>query len=136
MAFFNNSRDEDTPGEEPNVRLYGAEQQKEVDQIRQWVAEHGDAETSEAYNNFLTYMEPKYQLHNCEDFTNGELADTKWLALWNKGSAHLKNVYTNNASALYLSYWSGNNGSKITIRKEMPRGRSFPGSPSIRPKAA
>ncbi|TFG79322.1 MAG: DUF1553 domain-containing protein, partial [Flavobacteriales bacterium] len=54
--------------------------------------------------------------------TNGELADTKWLALWNKGSAHLKNVYTNNASAMYLSYWSGNNGSKITIRKDDAKG--------------
>ncbi len=122
MAFFNNSRDEDTPGEEPNVRLYGAEQQKEVDRIQRWVAEHGDANTEAAYNNFLTYMEPKYQLHTCEDFTNGELADTKWLALWNKGSARLKNVYTNNAGALYLSYWSGNYGSKITIRKDDAQG--------------
>ncbi len=122
MAFFNNSRDEDTPGEEPNVRVYTPEQQKEATEITDWVEVNGTPKTLKAYTDFLTYMEPKYQLHNCVDFTNGELADTKWLALWNNGSAHLNDVYTNNASEMYLSYWSGNDGTKITIRKDDAKG--------------
>ncbi len=122
MAFFNNSRDEDTPGEEPNVRVYTPEQQKEVTEIIDWVEVNGNPKTVKAYTDFLSYMEPKYQLHNCVDFTNGELADTKWLALWNNGSAHLNDVYTNNASEMYLSYWSGNDGTKITIKKDDAKG--------------
>ncbi|HMB61673.1 MAG TPA: DUF1549 domain-containing protein, partial [Eudoraea sp.] len=86
MAFFNNSRDEDTPGEEPNVRIYTSEQQREVDKINLWVAKYGSEQQARDYQNFLTYMEPKYQGHLAEDFKNGELADTKWLALWDDGS--------------------------------------------------
>jgi hypothetical protein len=122
MAFFNNSRDEDTPGEEPNVRLYSPEQKREFTQITDWVVANGNPKTVKSYTDFLTYMEPKYQLHNCVDFTNGELADTKWLALWNKGSAHLNEVYTNNGGFMYLSYWSGNDGTRITIRKNDEKG--------------
>lgn len=118
MAFFNNSRDEDTPGEEPNVRIYTSEQQREVDKINLWVAKYGSEQQAREYQNFLTYMEPKYQGHLAEDFENGELADTKWLALWDDGSCTLKNVVTKGAGYMYMNYWSGLDGTQITIRKD------------------
>ncbi len=117
MAFFNNSRDEDTPSEDPNIRFYTPDQQKKVDQVTQWVSKYGSERLGQEYKDFLSFMEPKYQAHNCEDFTNGELADTKYLALWDNGSCRLNNVYTQGAGFMYMHYWSNVDGTKMTIRK-------------------
>lgn len=117
MAFFNNSRDEDTPDESPNIRFYDEEQRQEVDRVNAWVKKYGSAEVAELYEDFLTFKEPKYLAHNAVDFTNGELADTKYLALWDDGSCTLKNVNTRGAGFMYMNYRSDIDGTQMTIRK-------------------
>jgi hypothetical protein len=122
MAFFNNTRDEDTHGEEPKLKFYDDEAAGEISKIKDWVTEYGSSKQAEAYENFLLYQEPKYHAHDCEDFTNGELIDTKWLGLWDDGSCYLRDVYTGGAEYLYLNYWTGNDGNLMTIRKDGPEG--------------
>jgi hypothetical protein len=122
MAFFNNSRDEDTPSEDPNIRFYTPEQQRKVEQVTDWATKYGTEELAGRYKDFLTFMEPMYQAHNCEDFNNGELADTKYLALWDDGSCRLKNVYPNGAGFMYMNYWSNLDGTRMTIRKNDKEG--------------
>ncbi len=117
MAFFNNSRDEDTPDESPNIRFYDDRQRKDVDRVNGWVKKYGSKEITELYDNFLTFNEPKYLAHNAVDFTNGELADTKYLALWDDGSCSLKNVNTRGAGFMYMNYRSDIDGTQMTIRK-------------------
>ncbi len=117
MAFFNNSRDEDTPDESPNIRFYNEEQRQDVDRVNAWVKKYGSAEVAELYDDFLTFNEPKYLAHNAVDFTNGELADTKYLALWDDGSCTLKNVNTRGAGFMYMNYRSDIDGTQMTIRK-------------------
>ncbi len=122
MAFFNNSRDEDTPDESPNIRFYDEKQRQEVDRVNAWVQKYGSEEVAELYDDFLTFKEPKYLAHNAVDFTNGELADTKYLALWDDGSCTLKNVNTRGASLMYMNYRSDIDGTKMTIRKNNAEG--------------
>jgi len=122
MAFFNNSRDEDTTDEEPKIRLYEAEDELKLHQIRSWLQENMEPEQAKAYTEFLSFQEPKYYAHLCTDFVNGELIDTKWLGLWPQGSAYLKNVYTGGADRMLLNYWSSHDGTKMTIRKGGPHG--------------
>ena len=47
MAFFNNSRDEDTPDESPNIRFYDEKQRHQVDRVNAWVKKHGSEEVAE-----------------------------------------------------------------------------------------
>ncbi len=122
MAFFNNSRDEDTPDESPNLRFYDEGQSHEVDRVNAWVQKYGSEEVAELYDDFLSFREPKYLAHNAVDFTNGELADTKYLALWDDGSCTLKNVNTRGASFMYMNYRSDIDGTKMTIRKNDAEG--------------
>ncbi|SDF13743.1 Planctomycete cytochrome C [Pricia antarctica] len=122
MAFFNNSRDEDTPDESPNIRFYDEEQQQDVDRVNAWVKKYGSAEVAALYDDFLTFNEPKYLAHNAVDFTNGELADTKYLALWDDGSCTLKNVNTSGAGFMYMNYRSDIDGTQVTIRKNNSEG--------------
>lgn len=122
MAFFNNSRDEDTPDESPNIRFYNEEQRQNVDRINAWNKKYGSGEVAKVYTEFLTFNEPKYLAHNAVDFTNGELADTKYLALWDDGSCTLKNVHTQGASFMYMNYRSDIDGTKMTIRENDAKG--------------
>lgn len=122
MAFFNNTRDEDTHAEEPKLKFYNEEDSETVTRIKAWVKTHGSEEDVRQAENFLLYQEPKYHAHDCEDFVNGELIDTKWLGLWDDGSCYLRNVYTGGSNQLFLNYWTGNEGSKMTIRLGGPEG--------------
>jgi len=122
MAFFNNTRDEDTSEDEPNLKFYNEEQQKKVAGIYEWIAKHENKEVAEVYNNFLQYSEPIYHAHSAKNYTNGNLADTKWLALRDNGSCYLDEVYTQGAAFIYLKYSSGIDGTKVTIRRDNVEG--------------
>ncbi|PIB37984.1 PSD1 and planctomycete cytochrome C domain-containing protein [Maribacter sp. 4G9] len=123
LAFFNNTRDEDTPDESPNIRFFDEAQLKKKDEVISWIKEHGTKETAQRYDDFLVFKEPKYLAHNAKNFVNGELADTKYLALWQDGSCELKNIHTNGASLMYMEYSAPLNGTVMTIRQDNAQGR-------------
>ena len=122
LAYFNNTRDEDTPDEAPNYRNYSPADAEKVAEVLQWIATYGDASQQKQFKDFLYFLEPKYQLHHCENFTNGAMADGKWLALWDNGSAYLRNVDAQRANRLYFNYFSRQNGTVITIRENNAKG--------------
>ncbi|MCK0157930.1 PSD1 and planctomycete cytochrome C domain-containing protein [Cellulophaga sp. F20128] len=122
MAFFNNSMDEDTPDEVPVLKFYTEKQQKEVDKINAWVAKYGDKKLAKEYHDFLLYSHPMYQTHRASNFKNGQLADGKYLALWNNGSCVIKDITTNEASSIYLKYWASYDGTKMTIKEDNENG--------------
>ncbi|NHE59821.1 PSD1 and planctomycete cytochrome C domain-containing protein [Cyclobacterium plantarum] len=122
MAFFNNSRDEDTHGEEPKLKFYQGEDSIQVANIKSWVGEHGNKDLQEKMENILLFQEPKYHAHLAEDFENGELIDTKWLGLWDDGSCYFRGMNTGGSAYIYLNYWTGNEGNLLTIRKGGPEG--------------
>ena len=122
MAFFNNTMDEDTPDEVPTLKFYTKEQQREVDKINAWVAKYGDAKLAKEYHNFLLYSHPMYQVHRAKNFKNGQLADGKYLALWDNGSCLIEDITTNEAGYMYIKYWSSYNGTKMTIKEDDENG--------------
>lgn len=122
LAFFNNTRDEDTHDEEPKLRFYEAEDQAKVEQIVNWARQNEGNVSAKQRDNFLKFYEPKYAAHLATDFKNAELIDTKWLGLWPGGSALYKNISTQGSDQVLLNYWSGVDGTKMTIRKDGPAG--------------
>lgn len=122
LAFFNNSRDEDTHDEEPRLRFYSPEQKSEIESVLAWVKENESEKAATSRKNFLTYLEPKYPSHNAVDFNNAELIDTKWLGIQANGSAYLRKVDTRGSDQMLMQYGSGLDGSKMTIRNGGPEG--------------
>ncbi len=117
MAFFNNTKDEDTPDESPTLRFYDEKQIELKNKIISWIEKYGSEQDRKKYSDFLTFLEPKYLAHNATNFVNGELADTKYLALWDDGSCVLKNVSPRGATSMYLNHQAFMNGTTMTIRK-------------------
>jgi hypothetical protein len=117
-AFFNNTRDEDTHDEEPRLRFYESEQQSQIDAVITWAKENEGEKAAKARADFLKFYEPKYAAHLATDFNRSELIDTKWLGLWSGGSAVYKNIDTQGSDQLLLDYWTGLDGTEMTIRKD------------------
>ncbi len=122
MAFFNNSRDEDTPSESPVLKFYTPEQQKKVDKVIDWITKHGNKETVKTYKNFLQFTEPVYKSHFFKEFKNSVYDDHASVVFWDDGNLIIENAYTNNANYVYLNYRSHYNGTKMTIRKNNAQG--------------
>lgn len=122
MGYFNNTRDEDTPDESPTIRFFDPKQESNKDAILAWVKHFGTEEEVKAYKDFLLFTEPKYLAHNAKEFVNGELADTKYLALWDDGSCVMKKINTQGATAMYMKYTGMTNGTLMTIRRNNAKG--------------
>ncbi len=123
MAFFNNSRDEDTPDESPVLKFYSQEQQKNVEKINQWISRFGNEKTTLDLKNFLQYTEPVHKAHSFTDFANGSYDDHASLVLWDMGSCRLGDAVPNNADHIYLKYNSRYDGTRITVREKDSKGR-------------
>jgi hypothetical protein len=121
-AFFNNTRDEDTHDEEPRLRFYEADQKGQIEAVINWVKQNEGEKASKDRANFLKFYEPKYAAHLATDFNKAELIDTKWLGIWPGGSAVYKNIDTQGSDQILLDYWTGINGTQMTIRKDGPDG--------------
>ncbi|MGC1240795.1 MAG: DUF1553 domain-containing protein [Chryseosolibacter sp.] len=118
VAFFNNTRDEDTHSEHPNLRIYTAEDQDQLETVRKWIREHANAAVEQDATLFLKTLEPKYHPHDFDEFVNGELIDTKWLGIRPGGSARLRQIKLDGKLQLYINYWTSHTGGSFEIRMD------------------
>ncbi len=116
MAFFNNTRDEDTPGEHPTLRLYKEEDQQKLESIKSWVEQKQGAERAVEIQRFLKTLEPKYHPHAFDQFDKGALLDNKWLGIQSGGSARIKQINLANKTNLLINYGTGHTGGSFEIR--------------------
>ena len=116
MAFFNNTRDEDTPGEHPNLRIYEPEDQKKIDDIRKWVESSAGREEANKVNKFLRTLEPKHHPHDFDEFVKGALVDNKWLGVQPGGSARIKQINLTGKSTMLMNYSSWHQGGSFEVR--------------------
>lgn len=122
MAFFNNTRDEDTPGEHPNLRMYETADQKKLDAIKSWIEKTEGAEKAERIETFLKTLEPKYHPHSFDLLVNGALLDNKWLGIQSGGSARIRQINLSDKGNLLMNYWTNHNGASFEVRLDDPNG--------------
>jgi hypothetical protein len=122
MAFFNNTRDEDTPGEHPNLRMYKEEDQQKLEDLKSWLKETMGPEKAEKVNGFLKTLEPKYHPHNFDQFVKGALLDNKWLGIQSGGSARIRQINLEGKTDLLMNYWTNHTGGSFEIRIDKPDG--------------
>lgn len=104
MAFFNDTRDEDTEADYPLLRDYNDSMQAEIKKVVSWVAQNESLPRAAEINTFLKTWQPAYNSLTCDSFTNSELTDTKWAAFRDNAVCRLKNVGLNNNNRLLVRY--------------------------------
>src|SRR6186713_18866 len=129
MAYFNDSRDEDTYADYPLLRRLDDSLKKSLDSLTDWVRLHSDRPRAMAVRIFLRTWQPAINSLTADKFVNSELADTKWLVFRDHGMARLPGVDLENADQLIYRYTAMADGGIWTLRLDSARGTvvaSFP----------
>ncbi|WP_291913891.1 DUF1553 domain-containing protein [Chitinophaga sp. CB10] len=125
LAFLNNTRDEDTHMEHPKLRLYDSVSNEQVKHITNWVSANGNATQQQDVKEFLTVLEPKRHAHDCDQYINGALADTKYLGIRSGGSCRLPKQELTGKTRFLMNYWSGKPGGVMEIRLDSLSGKTL-----------
>jgi len=123
MAFFNDTRDEDTEADYPLLRHYNDSMKLELDRVTGWIKQNDNPAKATAAYTFLKTWQPAINSLTADSFLNAELSDTKWLALRNNAGFRLKNVDLQNKNQLIYRYQSTIAGGTWKIHLDNPMGK-------------
>jgi hypothetical protein len=104
MAFFNNTRDEDSPFENPVLRQYKGMESAKFEKVKTWLRQNTNAASANYWTTFLRTLQPTINAFQCDKFVDG--ANGWYATLRNKGTCNLKNVVLTGKSELLFKYAS------------------------------
>ena len=117
MAYFNNSRDEDTYEDYPLLKEFKNNSITHFDSVMSWIKSNSELKTQAYFEKFIKTGQPAINSLLADSLVNAALADTKWLLMRKNSFAKLNNISLAGKSNLLIRYSSGvSNGSlKIYI---------------------
>lgn len=121
MAFFNNTRDEDTYDEYPLLREFHQEDSMKFIRLKQWLKQNAPSRANELVK-FVKTGEPAINSIAADQLTNSALTDTKWLVLRNHAVARIAGVDLQQRSQLLYRYKAWKPGGKWVIHLDAPEG--------------
>ncbi len=122
MAFFNNTRDEDTWEDYPLLRQYKGSDSARLYKIGAWLSQAGYPQAGAEAVRFLKTWQPVVYSLRADSFVNSALADTKWLALRRQSVARLKGIDMEGKNELIVRLQNYVPGGVWTIRLDKPDG--------------
>ncbi len=106
LAFYNNSRDEDTYEDYPLFHEYKKKDSAVFEKLRSWTKENLTSQESVEVIHFLKTWQPVVYGLSADSFNNSELSDTKWLVMRKTSTARIKHIDLTGKSELLLRYIS------------------------------
>ena len=104
MAFYNDTRDEDTYDDYPLLRHFNDTMHQKLNSLTEWLQENVSTVKAKEINRFLRTWEPSINSLTADQFVNSELADTKFLIFRNHAVARLKHVDLENRNVFVYRY--------------------------------
>ena len=104
LAFFNNTRDEDTQDDYPLLRHYNDTMQQQLAKVADWFRENASAQKAREAYTFLKTWQPSYNTSVCDSFINSVVGDPTWIIFRNNAVCRMKNVDLNNKQNLLFRY--------------------------------
>jgi hypothetical protein len=121
MAFFNNTRDEDTYADYPLLREFKKEDSLTHLELQGWLKTNVP-QRADALNLFVKTLQPSINSLTSDKLVNSALNDEKWLALRQNGSARLQNINLQDKDQLIFTYSSKKTGGTLTFHLDSLRG--------------
>jgi len=115
MAFFNDTRDEDSYADYPLLRQFSGRDSVNVVRVTDWVREHGSLAQADEVRWFLRTWQPSINGLRADGLVNASLNDTKWLIFRNHGAARLSSVKLEGHDQLIYRYQGYVAGGKWAI---------------------
>ena len=121
MAYFNNTRDEDTYDDYPVLRHFNDTLSARMDSLMRWLNRNAPLQ-KDMIKQFLKTWQPAHNSLTAQGFSNSELADTKFLVLRNHGSAFIPGVDLHNKEELVMRYFSGFDHGTLELHADSAKG--------------
>ena len=122
MAFFNDTRDEDSYADYPLFRSYNDSLERELQGVVNWIDLNGSKQKSREAYRFLKTWQPAYNSLVADSFTNSELNDTKWVSFRNQAVCRFPQVDMNGKDHLIYRYSGWVEGGVWQIHIDSPTG--------------
>ncbi|MBX2898969.1 MAG: DUF1553 domain-containing protein [Cyclobacteriaceae bacterium] len=122
MAFFNNTRDEDTEAEYPLLRHFEKEDAEKLTTLTNWITNNISAEKATEVYRFAKTWQPSINSIQADEFVNSELTDTKWLIFRNQAQCRLPHVTLTGSNRLIYRYSSWVNDGVWKVYLDSPTG--------------
>jgi len=106
LAYFNNTRDEDTYDEYPTLREFHNKDSVQFLALGKWLDQVAK-DRSKELQFFLKTGQPAINSIQADQLVNAALADTKWLVLRNHAKSRLPHVDLTGKSEILFRYTSG-----------------------------
>ena len=131
VAFFNNTRDEDTGEDYPLLRHY--EDTVELSRVVSWMKQNGSEQQAKESYAFLKTWQPAYNSAKCDSFIHSELSSSQ-VDFRNHAVCRLKNVDLTNKDHLIFWYSGVVGGGVWKIHVDSPGGEVIATIPLERTK--
>jgi Protein of unknown function (DUF1553)/Protein of unknown function (DUF1549)/Planctomycete cytochrome C/Carbohydrate binding module (family 6) len=114
LAFFNNTRDEDTEADYPLLRQYTGKDSTRFYALKEWLNKNVPEKEANEQTYFLKTWQPVINVLQCDEFINAAM--TGWLVeIRNYGSCRLKNVSLDNSTQFTVRFVSIHNTGQLEI---------------------
>jgi hypothetical protein len=100
VAFFNDTRDEDTHDDYPLLREIHGDDSVKLAWLGAWLKKNESAEAAAQHLQFVKTWQPSINSIQCDSFINSAQQDTKYLVFRDHGSARLAKVDLNGRDQL------------------------------------
>lgn len=105
MAFFNNTRDEDVPGEYPVLREFAENDEQKYTFLKNWLQKNASPGQAHELLVFTKTLQPSINSYHADKFVNSELAEV-YLALRKDAQCRLAGVNLTGKEKLTYRYQS------------------------------
>lgn len=114
MAFFNNTRDEDTYGDYPLLRQYHGDDSAKLIRVKEWLSKNVSAEQSKEQYTFLKTGQPVYYSFKCKAIGNAVLSEAN-LLLRKDGTGVIQHVDLTNRTRIIFNCFTSLSGGTLTF---------------------
>jgi hypothetical protein len=104
MAFFNDTRDEDTQDDYPLLRHYNDTLNQELLGLTKWYARQTSMQKAKETYTFLKTWQPSYNTLRCDSFINGTLGDPPYVIFRNNAVCRMKAVRSDGKQNLIFRF--------------------------------
>ncbi len=115
MAFFNNTRDEDTHKEYPLLRMYRPTDSLKLASLTNWVKQVDSEARATEIKHFLKTWQPTINSIDTDSLVNAALYDTKYLGFRQNGQAIIRQVPLTNKNKLMLKVLNAKKGGQFSV---------------------
>ncbi len=123
MAYFNNTRDEDVPGDYPLLKNYNDTLQQQLNNVLSWVRSQANERQADEMKLLLKTGQPAIYCESADNLSNAVIGNMNvGLFFKNRSVARLKHVDLNNIDRLIYRYITPRNGGQLTMHLDAPNG--------------